>query len=144
MPHEMSAVERRQFLLAPGRTGHVATVRADGRAHVAPVWFTLDGDDVLFNTSADTVKGRNLQRTGRASFSVDLPVMPYAFVHLEGPVTIEDDPEAYRPWARRISSRYVPFDEVDAFTDRNAVPGELMVRLSPETIVAIADMAGWD
>lgn len=144
MPHEMSDEERRQFLLAPGRTGHVATVRADGRPHVAPVWFTLDGDDVLFNTSADTVKGRNLQRTGRASFSVDLPVMPYAFVHLEGPVTLEDDPEVYRPWAHQISARYVPFDQVDAFTDRNAVPGELMVRLTPETVVAIADMAGWD
>ncbi len=144
MPHEMSREERRQFLLAPGRTGHVATVRADGRAHVAPVWFTLDGDDVLFNTGADTVKGRNLQRTGRASFSVDLPVLPYAFVHLEGPVTIEDDPEVFRPWSRQISARYVPVDEVDAFTDRNAVPGELLVRLTPLTIVAVADMAGWD
>ena len=144
MPHEMSPEERRQFLLAPGRTGHVATVRADGRPHVAPVWFTLDGDDVLFNTGADTVKGRNLQRTGRASFSVDLPVMPYAFVHLEGPVTLDDDPDAYRPWARQISAKYVPFDEVDAFTDRNAVPGELLVRLTPDTTVAMADLAGWD
>ena len=144
MPHEMSPEERRQFLLAPGRTGHVATVRPDGRAHVAPVWFTLDGDDVLFNTSADTVKGRNLQRTGRASFSVDLPVHPYAFVHLEGPVTLEHDPEVYRPWSRQISARYVPVDEIDAFTDRNAVEGEVLVRLTPSTIVAVADMAGWD
>ena len=144
MPHEMSTEERRQFLLAPGRTGHLATVRPDGRPHVAPVWFTLDGDDVLFNTGADTVKGRNLQHTPRASFSVDLPVLPYAFVHLEGPVTFDDDPERYRPWARRISAKYVPVDEVEAYTDRNAVPGELLVRLTPESIVATADLAGWD
>lgn len=144
MPHEMSDAERRAFLLAPGRTGHLATVRADGRAHVAPVWFTLDGDDVLFNTGADTVKGHNLRRTGRASLSVDLPVHPYAFVHLEGPVTLETDHVAYRPWSRRISAKYVPADEVDDFTDRNAVEGELLVRLTPETVVAMADLAGWD
>ena len=144
MPHEMSAEERRAFLLAPGRTGHLATVRGDGRPHAAPIWFTLDGDDVLFNTAADTVKGRNLQRTGRASLSVDLSVLPYAFVHIEGPVTIEDDPDAFRPWSRQISAKYVPFDEVETFTERNAVAGELLIRLTPETIVAVADMAGWD
>lgn len=144
MARPMTDHERRQFLLAPGRTGHLATVRADGRPHVAPVWFTLDGDDVLFNTAADTVKGRNLRRGGRASLSVDLPTMPYAFVHLEGPVTLEEDPVAYRPWSRRIAAKYVPADEVEAFTDRNAVEGELLVRLAPETVVAVADMAGWD
>lgn len=144
MPHEMTDEERRAFLLAPGRTGHLATVREDGRPHVAPIWFSVDGDDVVFNTGANTVKGRNLRQTGRASLSVDLPVHPYGFVHLEGPVTIEDDPDDYRPLSRRIAAKYVPFDEVEDYTDRNAVPGELLVRLQPETVVAEADLAGWD
>lgn len=144
VPHDMTADERRAFLLAPGRTGHLATVREDGRAHVAPIWFTLDGDDVLFNTGAETVKGRNLRRTGRAALSVDLPVHPYAFVHLEGPVHIEDDPDSFREWTRIISARYVPHDEVEAYVERNAVPGELLVRLRPETVVAVGDLAGWD
>ena len=144
MSHPMTGDERRAFLLAPGRTGHLATTRADGRAHVAPIWFTLDGDDVVFNTGANTVKGGNLLRSGRASLSVDLPVLPYAFVHLEGPVTIEQDPDAFREWTRTISARYVPYDQVDAYTERNAVSGELLVRLRPETVVAVADLAGWD
>ena len=45
--------EQRAFLLGePGRahTAKVATVRADGRPHVAPVWFALDGDTIVFNT----------------------------------------------------------------------------------------------
>lgn len=144
MPHDMSPHERRAFLLAPGRTGHLATVRGDGRAHVAPVWFTLDGDDVLFNTGADTVKGRNVARTGRAALSVDLPVHPYGFVHLEGPVALFDDPQAFREWSRVIAAKYVPAGEVETYTDRNAVLGELLVRLTPETIVAMNDLAGWD
>jgi PPOX class probable F420-dependent enzyme len=144
MPHTMSADDRRAFLLAPGRTGHLATVREDGRAHVAPVWFTLDGDDVLFNTGADTVKGRNLRRTGRAALSVDLPMHPYGFVHLEGPVHVDDDHEGFREWSRIIAARYVPHDEVDAYADRNAVPGELLIRLTPQTVVAVNELAGWD
>jgi hypothetical protein len=39
---------------------------------------------VLFDTGSDTVTGRNLRRTGRAALSVDLPVHPDGFVHLEG------------------------------------------------------------
>jgi Pyridoxamine 5'-phosphate oxidase len=42
MAHDMSADERREFLLEVMGTGKVATTRADGRPHVTPVWFTLD------------------------------------------------------------------------------------------------------
>jgi nitroimidazol reductase NimA-like FMN-containing flavoprotein (pyridoxamine 5'-phosphate oxidase superfamily) len=48
----MSDERRRAFLLEGTRTGHLATTRADGSAHVAPVWFTLDGDDLVFMTGA--------------------------------------------------------------------------------------------
>ena len=76
--------------------------------------------------------------------SVDLPAMPYGFVHLEGPVELDDDPDRFRRLTRRISAKYVPADEVDAYTARNAVEGELLVRLRPETVVALTDLAGWD
>jgi hypothetical protein len=48
----------RSFLLEGTRTGKVAWVASDGAPHVAPIWFVLDGDDVVFNTGAGTGKGR--------------------------------------------------------------------------------------
>ncbi|MBA3370708.1 MAG: pyridoxamine 5'-phosphate oxidase family protein, partial [Thermoleophilaceae bacterium] len=60
--HEMSDEERRAFLTAGTRTGKLATIRRDGRPHVVPIWFLLDGDEVLLTTGADTVKGRNILR----------------------------------------------------------------------------------
>jgi nitroimidazol reductase NimA-like FMN-containing flavoprotein (pyridoxamine 5'-phosphate oxidase superfamily) len=53
----------REFLSAGTRTGKLATTRRDGRPHVVPIWFVLDGDDLVFMTGAATVKGRALART---------------------------------------------------------------------------------
>ena len=61
----MTPEEARAFLLHGTRTGNLATVRADGRPHVAPIWFTLDGNDLVFNTGRDSVKGRNMARDPR-------------------------------------------------------------------------------
>ena len=56
MARDLSADERREFLLEGTRTGKVATTRADGRPHVTPVWFTLDGDALVFTTHETSLK----------------------------------------------------------------------------------------
>ena len=52
----MTPPEWRTFLLSGTRTAKLATVRADGRPHVAPIWFILDGDTLVFTTFKDTIK----------------------------------------------------------------------------------------
>ena len=138
----MAAEERRGFLLAGTRTGTLCTVRADGRPHAAPVWFTLDGDDVLFTTGTDTVKGRNLRRDGRAALAVDEGTPPYDFVTIEGRVELSADLEEMVRWASVLGERYMGKDRGAAFGERNAVPGELLVRLRPDKIIALAGIAG--
>ena len=86
----MSAEEYWEFMMEGTRTGMLATVRKDGRPHVAPIWFVLDGDDLVFNTGRNTVKGQAVRREGRAALSVDDPTPPYAFVTVEGSVSYED------------------------------------------------------
>lgn len=53
----MNPDEYRAFLQEGTRTLKLATTRDDGRPHVAPVWFLLDGDTIVFTTGAETVKG---------------------------------------------------------------------------------------
>src|SRR4051812_839715 len=62
----MSDAEWKAFVMSGTRTGKLATTRADGRAHVAPIWFVLDGDMFVFTTGRDSLKGRTLRRTGWA------------------------------------------------------------------------------
>jgi PPOX class probable F420-dependent enzyme len=137
----MSDEQRRTFLLTGTRTAVLATVRADGRPHAAPIWFTLDGDDVLFSTGAGTVKGRNLRRTGRALLLVHDDTPPFDFVQLEGPVEISEDPDELLRWATVLGGRYMGTENAEAFGRRNAVPGELLVRLRPAKTVALAAIA---
>jgi PPOX class probable F420-dependent enzyme len=134
----MTVEEARAFLSEGTRTGKLATVRPDGRPHVVPVWFVLDGDDVVFTTGADTVKGRALRREGRATLCVDLERPPYAYVMVEGEVEISEKLDEMREWATRIAARYEGDERAEEFGRRNAVPGELMVRLRPRRIVTQA------
>jgi len=137
----MSDEQRREFLLAGTRTGVLATVRKDGRPHAAPIWFTLDGDDVLFTTAADTVKGRNLRRTGQATLVVDEARPPFHFVAIEGTVELSEDLDETLRWATVLGGRYMGAENAEAFGRRNAVPGELLVRLRPSKIVATANVS---
>ena len=139
--HRMIPDETRAFLLEGTRTAALATVRADGRPHVASVWFTLDGDDLLFNTGESTVKGANLQRDGRVALMVDDEEPPFAFVSIEGDVRLSDDLDTMRHWATRIAARYMGDDQADAYGKRNAVPRELLVRVRPTKIVAVKGVA---
>lgn len=139
--HLMTPDETRAFLLGGTRTAALATVRADGRPHVAPIWFTLDGDDLLFTTGENTVKGGNLQRDGRVAIMVDDEEPPFAFVSIEGEVSLSDDLETMLHWATRIAARYMGEDQADAYGRRNAVPGELLVRVRPTKIVAVKGVA---
>lgn len=142
MAHAMTEEQARAFLSAGRRTGKLATTRADGRPHVAPVWFVLDGPDLVFMTGADTVKGRTLRRDPRAALTVDLEEPPYAFVIVEGRVEISEDLAGMLPLSIAIARRYVPESEVEAYGRRNAVEGELLLRLRPEKILAVDDMMG--
>lgn len=138
----MSDDRRRAFLLEGTRTGHLASTRKDGSPHVAPVWFTLDGDDVIFMTGSDTVKGRTLARDPRAALSVDDATPPYAFVTVTGRCELSTDLDELYRWALEISRRYMGEEQAEAFARRNAVQGELLVRLRPERIVAADDISG--
>ena len=137
----MSDDEIVPFLMHGTRTGMVATVCDDGRPHVVPVWFVVDGGEIVFTTWHESVKAENLSREGRAAMAVDSPEPPYAFVKVEGPVTIVDDAEATRRIATQIGGRYMGPERADDFGERNGVPGEWTVRLRMERVTAFAEMA---
>lgn len=79
----MSDEQWRAFISQGTRTGKLATVRVRGSSHVVPLWFALDGDELVFQTEKNSVRGRNLVRDPRYALAVD-DAPPYAFAVLHG------------------------------------------------------------
>jgi PPOX class probable F420-dependent enzyme len=129
------------FLDSPVRPGILATVRADGRPHAAPVWYALDGDTVLFNTSASSLKGRTIARDPRVTLVVQDDRPPFSYVAVSGVAELSDDLDDVRLWAGRIGGRYMGEDRAEEFGDRNGVAGELLVRVPITHVVAYKDVA---
>ncbi|MFF2060610.1 PPOX class F420-dependent oxidoreductase [Streptomyces sp. NPDC058200] len=141
MAKNMSKDEWHAFVSEGTRTGKLSTVRADGSPHIAPIWFVLDGDDLVFNTGRETVKGRNLLRDGRVALCVDDEQPPFAFVVIQGRADIDEDPDQLRVWATRVAARYMGEERAKEFGERNGVPGELVVRVRIDKVSALADVS---
>lgn len=137
----MTEDQWRAFLSQGTRTGKLSTVRADGSPHIAPIWFLLDGDELVFNTGAETVKGRNLARDGRVALCVDDDKPPFAFVVLQGQARLSDDLDEVRHWAGRLGARYMGEGRAEEFGERNGVPGELLVRVKIDKVIALGSVA---
>jgi PPOX class probable F420-dependent enzyme len=133
--------EQRAFLLYGTRTGKLATVHKDGRPHVVPIWFTLDGETLVFNTGEHSVKAANMSRDPRICLCVDDETAPYAYLMLEGTATWSTDPDALLYWSTRIGGRYMGEERAEEFGKRNGVPGELLVRVTPTRITFAKDIA---
>jgi len=139
----MTTEECRSFLLEQVHTAKLATMRQDGRPHVVPIWFDLDGERIVFTTWHTAVKAANIQRDPRVCLCVDEETPPFNFVQIEGRAEISHDSQALKYWATRIAGRYMGEELAEKYGERNSVEGELLVRITPTKITGQKDVAGW-
>ena len=134
--------ECRAFLLDTVRTGKIATIRADGRPHVVPIWFDLDDENRLyFSTWHTTVKAKNIRRDSRIALCVDDERPPFTYAMLEGTAELIDDAKALLYWATRFAGRYMGSEQAEAYGKRNAVEGELLVCVTLTHVLFQKDVA---
>ncbi|WP_026361304.1 PPOX class F420-dependent oxidoreductase [Amycolatopsis nigrescens] len=136
---EMSRDEWWEFASAGTRTGKLGVVRANGAPHVTPVWFVLneaDGDELIFTTERDSLKGKAFRRDPRLSLCVDDQLPPYSYVQFTAEATLHEDLTETLEWATRIGGRYMGADRAAEYGSRNAVPGEYLVRARITKVLA--------
>ncbi len=126
----------------PARTAKLGIVRKDGSPHVSPVWITLDGDDIIFMTSRTSLKGKAILRDGRVSICLDDERPPFAFLTIAGTATTSENLDELLEWGTKIGGRYMGEENGAKFGERNAVSGELLVRVKVDRVTAKVDVAG--
>src|SRR5688572_10570918 len=132
---KMSKAEYIAFLSAPARCAKLATICEDGRPHVVPVWFTLDGELVIFTAGHTSVKVKNILRDGRVAICVDEDSPPFHYMLLEGRAEVRDSSvEAARYWGAIIGERYMGMERAEEFGRR--AEGEWVLRIIPEKVIA--------
>ncbi|HEV8570405.1 MAG TPA: PPOX class F420-dependent oxidoreductase [Actinoplanes sp.] len=136
----MSRGEAMAFLAEGTRTGKLATASRTGAPHVAPLWFVVAGDDLVFTTGRDSVKARHLRANPRAALAVDVEAFPYHFVVARGPVRVEDDAADLLTWTTTIAARYVPPGRAEEYGRVHAEAGELLCRLGGEHVTGARDV----
>ena len=130
------------FILERPRTAKLATVRKDGRPHVIPVWIDVDDERrIVFNAGEESVHLKAMRRDPRVSLCLDDDTPPFTFVTVAGTAELIDDLETVRQWAARLGGRYMGAEAADAYGERNGVPGEYLIRVTPDRITGFRDIA---
>jgi PPOX class probable F420-dependent enzyme len=102
----------------------------------------LDANALVFTTHSDSVKGKNLRHDPRVMLAVDDEQPPFAFVLVEGSAALSDlSPPELLPWTTRIAMRYMGTDQAAAYGKRNAVEGEILVRVPLSKVTARKEIA---
>jgi PPOX class probable F420-dependent enzyme len=130
------------FLSEGTRTGKLGYLAADGRPLIAPIWFLVEDGQVVFNTAAESAKGRAIARDPRVVLCLDLEAPPFGFVQIQGVATTSADLDDLVDTATRIGARYMGAERGEEFGRRNGVPGELVVRIRPTKVISAFDMTG--
>ena len=131
---EINMTNYKPFVTEGTRTLKVATVRKNGRPHIAPVWFVLDGDTLVFATSENSVKGKNLERDPTVCLLVEDERPPYGYALIDGHATVSPNREDLLDWNTRLAARYVGREQAAAFGRRNTTDDTILVRITPEKV----------
>jgi PPOX class probable F420-dependent enzyme len=134
------------FLSGGTRTAMLGYLVADGGPLAAPVWFVVDKGELVFNTGRESAKGHALDRDSRVVACVDDPHPPYSFVAecraAKKEASVHDGAEDLLEIATRIAERYMGAHRAKEFGQRNAVFGELVVRVRPTKVNSAFNIAG--
>ena len=112
--------KKAQALVNSPVIAHVATVDAEGRPQLTPVWIDLDGGDLVFNTAKGRAKTANLEKNPHVAVSIVDPEDPYNVVVVRGSVEgTEDGADAH---IDALAKKYMG---VDTYPMRQ--PGEVRI-----------------
>jgi general stress protein 26 len=82
----------------------LSTIDPNGYPHTVPVWFMLDGDDLVFISARDTRKVKNILANPKSAVSIGGEPTDGGGYLIKGDLSIEEDSD--KAWVRKFCYHY--------------------------------------
>jgi len=122
-------------LLRAKNFAQVATLRADGSVHVAPVWVDVQDGRPVLNTAEGRAWPRNLERDPRVTVTVQNLENPYEYVTIRGRVA-ERTHEGADAHIDAMAKKYL---DQDSYPFRQPGEQRVIIRVEPEHVFAYGE-----
>ena len=109
----------------------LATVDANGKPQVTPMWIDTDGDHVILNTAMGRVKQKNTQRNPRVAVAVLDMSNPYRYAAIRGRVVEQLQGDAAENHIDKLAKKYLGKDK---YPFRQAGEQRVILKIVPEHI----------
>jgi len=121
-----------EFLQKP-LASQLVTLNPSGSPQVTVMWFKYDNGALLFTTTTDRNKFRNMQKDSRAVFSVVDPTNMYKWVIVHGKLSVVDgrDPKAFYSG---LAEHYLNAESLAEWRKTAGMDHRTVLRLTPTQI----------
>ncbi|MCL6643930.1 MAG: PPOX class F420-dependent oxidoreductase [Dehalococcoidia bacterium] len=134
----MIGTPEQDALLRQLRWAVVTTLRADGSPASSVVFYAVDGDTIIFSTTADRLKARTLARDPRIAVTALDEGAPHRFVTVEGRAEIDrDDLVPGHVLVNRAMRRDPAWEPPPGFEERLRRDGRVIIRVHPQRVSGV-------
>jgi len=134
--------EHREFLESH-RLCVFAFNRRNGPPSLSPVYYFMDGDEIVISTTGSRVKAKAVQRNPEVSVCVLDEKMPFAYLTVYGHARVEEEGAAdvMRRVGEAMTGSPIPEAALPALETRVKDEGRVVIRVRPAQFVSMRPLA---
>ena len=127
--------EEQKAFLNDNRLVIVGIPRKSGGPHMSPVYYVIDGDDILISTTASRFKAKAIRRNPAVSLCIlgEKPPFPYLLVYGTGRIEDGGAAAAMRRIGERMTGNPIPEAAMPQLEERAKNEGRVVLRVTPES-----------
>lgn len=124
----------REFLKKP-LLARISTIDRNGYPHAVPVWFDVDGEDIIFISVRDTAKVGHIQTNPRGAVTIGGDTGDGGGYLVKGTMTVEEDPGLH--WMKQVTRRYESGEQAEKDIAEWSSLDMIIVRLKPTKVLKV-------
>ena len=123
-----------EFLKKP-LLARLSTIDRQGYPHTVPVWFDVDGEDLIFISTRDTAKVGHIQSNPKGAVTIGGDSGDGGGYLVKGTLSVEEDPGLC--WMKQLTYRYEPKAQAEKDIADWSTLDMIIIRLKPERVLKV-------